>query len=84
MGIPVDSMYWRGWRTSQAGTSIVISNGLNDACQSGTEHSQDSSGSHCGQAPLTWVGVGGDRRMDAGPLGELGSGLGSFGVGGCG
>lgn len=70
--IPVDSMYWRGRCTSQPGTSIVITNGLNDACQCGTKHSQDCSHSHCGYAPLTWVGDnrvlklwwGGDRRGD--------------------
>jgi hypothetical protein len=49
-------MYWRGWCASQAGTSIVITNGFNDACQCGTEHSQDSSHSHCGKTPLTWIG----------------------------
>lgn len=53
MGLPVDSMYWRGWRASQAGTSIVIANGLDDARQRGTEHPQDGSRCHCGQPPLT-------------------------------
>lgn len=55
MAIPVDGMYWRGWGTSQAGTSIVIPDGLSDARQCGTEHSQNSSCSHCRQAPLTWI-----------------------------
>lgn len=55
MAVPVDGMYWRGRCASQAGTSIVISDGLNDARQRGTEHSQNSSRSHCGQAPLTWI-----------------------------
>lgn len=55
MGIPIDSMYWRGRCTSQAGTGIVITNGFNDTRQCGTEHSQDSSCCHRRQAPLTWV-----------------------------
>lgn len=77
MGIPVDSMYWRGWCASEAGTGIVISDGFNDPRQRGAEHSEDSRCSHCGQAPLAWVE--GRRRMDAVPLCRLGGRLGSFG-----